>query len=58
MIVELPANVDWTTAMQRLSTLPKQATWEELTARYQQADPSSASAEKWQLMERIFHLYE
>ena len=44
--------------MQRLSTLPKQAAWEELTARYQQADPSSASAEKWQLMERIFHLYE
>lgn len=58
MIVELPADVDWTTAMQRLSILPKQAAWEELTARYQQADPSSASAEKWQLMERIFHLYE
>lgn len=58
MIVELPADVDWTTAMDRLSTLPKQAEWEALTARYQQADSSSSSAEKWQLMERIFHLYE
>lgn len=58
MIVEMPENVDWNEAMAKLATLPKQAEWEALTARYQQASASAGSAEKWQLMERIFHLYE
>ena len=58
MIVELPAELDWTEVMTRLSTLPRQAEWEAFTARYQKADASAASDEKWQLMERIFHLYD
>ena len=58
MIVELPADVDWNEAMTRMGTLPRQAEWEALTARYQQASASAGSAEKWHLMERIFHLYE
>ena len=57
MIVETPADFDWPVAMARLATLPRQAEWEALTARFQQASASAASAEKWQLMERIFHLY-
>lgn len=57
MIVELPAELDWNTAMQRMAEQPRQTEWEALTARYQQAAPTAGSAEKWQLMERIFHLY-
>ena len=58
MIVEAPADFDWDSAMAQLATLPRQAEWEALTARYQVADPSAGSAEKWRLMERIFHLYD
>ncbi len=58
MIVEMPASTDWSEAMSQLATLPRQAEWEELTARYQQASAHAGSAEKWKLMERIFHLYE
>ena len=57
MIVETPADFDWAASMARLATLPRQAEWEALTARFQQASSSESSAEKWQLMERIFHLY-
>lgn len=57
MIVETPTDFDWQAAMARLATLPRQAEWETLTARFQQASADAASAEKWQLMQRIFHLY-
>ena len=58
MIVEMPADLDWDTAMQKMGQMPKQKEWEALTAKYQKADPDAGSAEKWQLMERIFHLYK
>ena len=58
MIVETPADFDWDTAFARLAGLPRQAEWEEYMSVFQQADPNASSAEKWQLMERIFHLYE
>lgn len=58
MIVETPTDFDWKEAMERLAHLPRQAEWEALTARYQQTSPDASSAEKWQLMERIFHLYQ
>lgn len=58
MIVEMPADLDWEAAMEKMASMPRQGEWEALTARYQVADPSRGSAEKWQLMERIFHLYE
>lgn len=57
MIVETPADFQWDEAMQRLATLPRQAEWEAQTARYQQTRPDATSDEKWQMMERIFHLY-
>ena len=57
MIVEMPADLDWDTAMQKMGQMPKQKEWEALTAKYQKANPDAGSAEKWQLMERIFHLY-
>ena len=57
MIVELPANANWDDVMSRMATYPRQAEWEELTARYQTANAGATSDEKWRLMERIFHLY-
>lgn len=58
MIIETPADFDWDSSMKKMATLPKQTEWEALTARYQQTNPHAASAEKWKLMERIFHLYD
>jgi L-rhamnose mutarotase len=58
MIVETPADFDWDEAFQRLATLPRQSEWEAYMSVFQQSDPEASSAEKWQLMERIFHLYE
>ena len=57
MIVETPLDFDWTTAMERLSTLPRQQEWEDYMSIFQQAAEGASSAEKWQLMERMFHLY-
>lgn len=57
MIVETPLDFDWNTAMSRLATLPRQAEWEDYMAEFQLVKAGMASAEKWQLMERMFHLY-
>ena len=58
MIVETPLDFDWDAAMARMATLPKQEEWEAYMAVFQQAETGASSAEKWQLMERMFHLYE
>lgn len=58
MIVELPANASWDDVMSRMAAMPRQAEWEALTARFQQASPEASSHEKWRLMERIFHVYD
>lgn len=58
MIVETPLDFDWDTAMAKMATLPRQAEWEEYMSIFQQADPGASSAEKWQLMDRMFHLYK
>ncbi len=57
MIVETPEDFDWETAMARLATLPRQAEWEDYMAEFQLVRAGMSSAEKWQLMERMFHLY-
>ena len=57
MIEETPLDFDWDTAMARLGTLPRQAEWEDYMAEFQLVKAGMSSAEKWQLMERIFHLY-
>ena len=56
MIVETPLDFDWDTAMARMATLPRQAEWEEYMSVFQQAEPGASSAEKWQLMDRMFYL--
>ena len=58
MIVETPLDFDWDTAMERLATLPRQAEWEDYMAELQLVKHGLSSAEKGQLMERMFYLYE
>lgn len=58
MIVETPLDFDWDSAMARMATLPRQEEWEAYMAIFQQAGASASSAEKWQLMDRMFYLYE
>ena len=58
MIVATPLDFDWETAMARLATLPRQAEWEAYMSIFQQADATATSAEKWQLMDRMFYLYK
>lgn len=57
MIVETPLDFEWETAMTLLSTLPRQEEWENYMAEFQLVKAGMSSAEKWQLMDRIFHLY-
>lgn len=58
MIVETPLDFDWDEAMKKLATLPRQAEWEEYVASFQQCAKGATSDEKWQMMERMFYLYD
>lgn len=58
MIVETPLDFQWDEAMAHLATLPRQAEWEAFVAQYQGCSADATSDEKWQMMERMFHLYE
>lgn len=58
MILEAPADLDLDAAMERLATLPRQQEWEDYMSIFQMAAPGASSAEKWQPMERVFHLYD
>lgn len=57
MIVDTPTDFCWDEAMGKLSTLPRQAEWEDVVSHFQLANSGSASSEKWKLMERMFYLY-
>ena len=58
MIVETPPDFDWDAAMARLATLPRQQEWEDYMAMFQQCCEGATSDEKWQMMDRMFFLYE
>lgn len=58
MIIDAPDDLDLDAAFARLATLPRQAEWEAHVAQLQGCDPNATSDQKWQLMERFFHLYE
>lgn len=58
MIVETPLDFEWSTAMKKLATLPRQAEWEDYVAMFQACEKGSTSDQKWQLMDRMFYLYE
>lgn len=58
MIVDMPDTLDWDEAMKKLAKLPRQAEWEDHVAEFQSCAKGTTSDEKWQMMERIFHLYK
>ena len=58
MIVETPLDFDWDKAMAELATLPRQEEWEAFVAQFQQCEANATSDEKWQMMERMFYLYD
>ena len=58
MIVDAPADFDWEEAMAKLATLPRQAEWEAFVSQFQGCSKEATSDEKWQMMERMFYLYE
>lgn len=58
MIVETPLDFDWDTAMKRLATLPRQEEWENYMAIFQVCKEGATSDEKWNMMQRMFYLYE
>ncbi|MCQ2288655.1 MAG: L-rhamnose mutarotase [Muribaculaceae bacterium] len=54
MIVDTVDDFDWQRDMARLATLPRQAEWEAYVSQFQGCDPNATSAQKWQLMTKIF----
>lgn len=58
MIVETDIDFDWDTAMAKLATLPRQQEWENYMSIFQDAKEGAKATDKWNLMERIFYLYE
>lgn len=58
MIVDAPLDFDWDSAMARLATLPRQAEWEAFVAKFQGCSAEARSDEKWQMMDRMFYLYD
>ena len=58
MIVETPLDFDWDTAMARLATLPRQQEWEDYMSIFPDCERGATATEKWQMMERMFYLYD
>ncbi len=58
MIMDVPEDFNWDEAMTRLASLPRQQEWEDYMSIFQLTKPGASSEEKWQTMERMFHLYK
>lgn len=54
MIMDTIDDFDFARDMACLSTLPRQAEWEAYVSQFQGCAADASSADKWQLMERIF----
>lgn len=57
MIIETAPDLDLNEAMTRLATLPRQQEWEDYMSIFQDCGEGATSDQKWQPMERMFHLY-
>ncbi len=57
MIIETTPDLDLDDAMTRLATLPRQQEWEDYMSIFQDCGEGATSDQKWQPMERMFHLY-
>ena len=53
-IMDTVDDFDFGRDMARLADLPRQAEWEAYVAQFQGCAADASSADKWQLMERIF----
>ena len=58
MIVDTPEDFNWQEAMDKLATLPRQAEWEAFVSQLQGCREDARSDEKWNMMERMFYLYD
>ena len=58
MILTLPEEFDFDKQMGNLRLLPRQQEWEAFMENYQDSQPGSSAAERWQKMDRIFTLPE
>ena len=58
MVCDVPEDLDWDAAMRKMATLPRQAEWEAHVGQFQAAAEGARSDEKWQMTERMFHLYD
>jgi L-rhamnose mutarotase len=56
MIMETVPGFDHDAAMAELAAKPRQSEWESLMAKFQQSGEGASAGEKWQLMERIYHM--
>lgn len=56
MIMDMDAEVDHDTAMEKLGTLPRQSEWEAMMDRYHVSRPGANAKEKWKLIEKVFNL--
>lgn len=54
MIMDTVDDFDFDRDMARLADLPRQAEWEAYVAQFQGCAADASSADKWQMMERIF----
>lgn len=54
MIMDTVDDFDFGRDMARLADLPRQAEWEAYVAQFQGCAADASSADKWQMMERIF----
>ena len=54
MIMDTVDDFDVERDMARLAGLPRQAEWEAYVSQFQGCAAGASSAEKWQLMEKIF----
>lgn len=57
MIIETVPDLDLDEAMTSLATLPRQQEWEDYMSIFQDCGEGATSDQKWQPMERMFHLY-
>ena len=54
MIMDTVDDFDFARDMARLAGLPRQAEWEAYVSQFQGCSAGASSAEKWQMMEKIF----
>ena len=54
MIMDTADDFDFDRDMARLAGLPRQAEWEAYVSQFQGCTADTSSADKWQMMERIF----